>query len=188
MKATHKCGPCAKKDKCDCPPGPKGAKGAKGDPGEPGATGEPGPTGDCAPCGLPYAEFYDLSPQDPVAPDTPILFASDGPSDGIITRVSPGVFNLPDIGTYRVFFQGTDTTGATQLAIYLNGLIVAKSVVGRATATTQLVGSSLIETTSVDTQLEIRNPAGNANNYQLTPADGTETHDNSNNLVIERIR
>lgn len=43
----HNCGPCAKKDKCDCPPGPKGDRGAPGTPGTPGATGEPGPTGEC---------------------------------------------------------------------------------------------------------------------------------------------
>ena len=120
-----------------------------------------------------------------VAPNTPVQFPQDGPTSGTITRTGPATFNLPEIGTYHIEFQAS-VAEAGQLILTLNGVEVARTVVGRATGTTQIVGNTLITTTVVNSILEVRNPAGNATALTLTPLAGG-TRPVSANLVIEQI-
>jgi hypothetical protein len=126
-----------------------------------------------------------------VAPDAPVQFPQDGPTSGTIARSGalPGTFNLPAIGTYRVFFQ-VSVAEAGQLLINLTdtggSTNVAYSVVGRATGTSQIVGMSIVTTDEINTLLEIRNPVGNATALTLTPIAGG-THPVSASLLIEQI-
>jgi hypothetical protein len=80
-----------------------GATGATGVPGAPGATGATGASGTLA-----FSQFFALMPSDnpaPVAVGGAVEFPQDGPTDGLITRLSVDSFNLADIGTYRVAFS-----------------------------------------------------------------------------------
>ena len=170
--------------------GPTGSAG-EGTPGPAGGTGAAGATGATGASGedvLAASEFFALMPPDnaaTVAPGTAVDFPQDGPTDGEIVRTGPDTFLLPEIGTYRVTFQAS-VAEAGQLIVALNGADVSRTVVGRATGTSQIVGSTLIETTSVNSILEIRNPAGNAAALTLTPLAGG-TRPVSANLVIERL-
>ena len=169
------------------PTGPAG-EGTPGPEGATGATGSAGATGAAGEDVLAASEFFALMPPDnaaTVAPGTAVDFPQDGPTDGEIVRTGPDTFLLPVIGTYRVTFQAS-VAEAGQLIITLNGVDVLKSVVGRATGTSQIVGSSLITTTTANTILEIRNPASNAAALTLTPLAGG-TRPVSANLVIERL-
>ena len=166
--------------------GPTGATGPAGPAGPAGATGATGAAGGV----LAFSEFYALMPPDnpgagSVDPDEAVEFPNNGPTDGVIVRTGPDTFLLPAIGVYRVTFQAS-VAEAGQLLVSVNGDDVLKSVVGRATGTTQIVGSSLIQTTSVNSILEIKNPAGNSTALSLTPIAGG-TRPVSANLVIEQI-
>jgi hypothetical protein len=73
----------------------------------------------------------------------------------------------------------------------LNAGLVANSVVGRATGTSQIVGMSLLTTTIVNSVLEVINPPGNSPALTITPvAGGTggSPADVSAHLSITRIQ
>lgn len=107
-----------------------------------------------------------------VAPGTDVGFPQDGPSSGVgISRIGPDSFNLADIGAYQVLFQ-VSIGEAGQLLLTLNGMDLEYTVVGRATGTSQIVGIAVVETTSVNSTLTVRNPAGNAAALTVTPLAG----------------
>ena len=153
------------------PQGKVGPQGPAGDAGPAGPQGEPGPAGGV----LNYADFYALMPPDnaaTVAPGTDVGFPQDGPSSGVgISRIGPDSFNLADIGAYQVLFQ-VSIGEAGQLLLTLNGMDLEYTVVGRATGTSQIVGIAVVETTSVNSTLTVRNPAGNAAALTVTPLAG----------------
>ena len=162
-------------------PGIAGAAGIAGIPGIPGIPGAPGL--------LDFSDFFALMPGDnaaTIAADAAVLFPQDGSTSGVITRLTDSTFLLPTIGTYLIQFQAS-VTEAGQLMLRLNGSPVANSVVGRATGTSQIVGLSLITTTSPNSILEVINPPGNATALTLTPVAGG-THAVSAHLVIVRIQ
>lgn len=164
--------------------GPAGAPGLAGAAGVPGVPGIPG-----APGILDFSDFYALMPGDnaaTVAPDTAVLFPQNGPSSGVITRLNSSMFQLPTIGTYLVQFQ-VSVTEAGQLMLRLNSNLVQDSVVGRATGTSQIVGTSLVTTTTPNSILEVVNPPGNSPALTITPFAGG-THSVSAHLVIIRIQ
>ena len=137
-----------------------------------------------------YADFYALMPPDntaTVAPGTDVIFPSDGSAFGSsITRLSPSTFNLANIGTYQVYFQ-VPVTEAGQLEITLNNTAVASSVSGRATGTSYIGGTFIIETTTVNSVLTVRNPSDNATALTITPnAGGAEAV--SAHLVIIQLK
>ena len=163
-------------------------------PGPQGPTGAPGPVG---PQGAPgtsavsdYAEFYALMPGDNAANvvgGSPVQFPQDGPTVGTISRSGPGIFTLPAVGTYRVSFQVSVTEpGQLELELDLNGTAQAYTVVGRATGTSQLVGESLVTTTSPGESLEVINPVGNSPALTITPNAGG-TNSVSASLVIQLV-
>lgn len=124
---------------------------------------------------------------DTVAPGADVDFPQDGPSSGTsITRINASSFNLLDIGTYQIFFQ-VSVTEAAQLELTLNGAPIVYSVVGRATGTDQIVGLTLVATTTINSILTVRNPASNATAITITPnTGGTEAV--SAHIVITQIQ
>ncbi len=149
----------------------------------------PGPQG---PAGgvLGFADFYALMPPDnaaTVAPGTDVSFPQDGPNSGeSIVRAGPDSFNLTEIGAYQVLFQ-VSVTEAGQLILTLNGADLEYTVSGRATGVSQIVGMAIVETTSVNSILTVRNPAGNAAALTVTPLAGG-TRPVSAHLVITQIQ
>ena len=174
------------------PAGPQGPAGVAGPVGPQGPTGEAGPVGPQGPAGgiLNYADFFALMPPDnsaTVAPGTDVSFPQDGPNSGSgIARSGPSSFNLAEIGTYLVLFQ-VSVTEAGQLILTLNGEDLAYTVVGRASGTSQIVGTVIVETTVTDSVLTVRNPEGTAAALTITPLAGG-TRPVSAHLVIMQIQ
>jgi hypothetical protein len=115
----------------------------------------------------------------------PILFPQDGPSSGGgITRSSASAFSLVSIGVYAVTFQ-VSTTEAGQLMLTLNDSPLQYTAVGRATGTSQIVGTVMVETTSINSVLRVTNASAGV--LTLTPsAGGPEPV--SAQLLILRLR
>ena len=137
-----------------------------------------------------FADFYALMPPDnaaTVAPGTDVSFPQDGPNSGTgIARSGPDSFTLAEIGTYQVLFQ-VSVTEAGQLILTLNGVDLAYTVAGRAGGTTQIVGMAIVETTSVNSVLTVRNPEGTAAALTITPLAGG-TRPVSAHLVIVQLQ
>ena len=172
-------------------PGEIGATGPTGPQGLPGEVGATGPTG---PQGLPggvlnFADFYALMPPDnasTVAPGSDVSFPQDGSNSGSsIVRTGASSFNLSEIGTYQVSFN-VPVTEAGQLELTLNGASLAYAVVGRATGTSDIAGTFIVETSTINSVLTVRNPAGNAAALTITPLAGG-TSPVSAHLVIMQI-
>ncbi|QAY68362.1 collagen-like protein [Paenibacillus protaetiae] len=171
--------------------GPQGLAGLAGALGAAGLTGPAGPTGPIGPAGgvLGFADFFALMPPDnsvTVAPGTDVSFPQDGPVSGTaITRINASSFDLAEIGTYQVLFQ-VNANEAGQLILTLNGSDLSYTVVGRATGTSQIVGTALVQTTVIHSVLTVRNPAGNSTALTITPLAGG-TRPDSAHLVIMKI-
>jgi len=122
-----------------------------------------------------------------VAPGADVSFPQDGPNSGTgIARSGPDSFVLADIGTYQVLFQ-VSADEAGQLILTLNGADLPYTVAGRAAGTTQIVGLAIVQTTSVDSVLTVRNPEGTAAALTLTPLAGG-TRPVSAHLVITQLQ
>jgi len=124
-----------------------------------------------------------------VAVGSAVEFPQDGPASGTIVRTSATQFQLPTIGTYRVFFQvSVDEAGQLMLDLDSGGgpVLLPESVAGRATGTSQIVGECLVTTTVVDSILRVINPPGNAAALTVTPLAGG-THSVSAHLVIQKL-
>lgn len=136
-----------------------------------------------------FSEFYALMPGDntaTIAAGTLINFPTNGRSNGIIIRSSSNEFILPDVGTYQVNWQ-VSVSEAAQLGLRLNGTLIATTVVGRATGTTQLVGNTIITTTRPNSLLGVVYPAGNTPALTITPNAGGNMAVTAN-LIITRIQ
>ncbi len=174
------------------PIGPTGPQGIPGGPtGPTGATGPTGPTGATGTSGiLNYADFYALMPPDnteTVAPGDDVDFPQDGPSSNSnISRLGPSSFNLQEIGTYQILFQ-VSINEPGQLILTLNGQDIAYTVVGRATGTSQIIGISIITTTSINSVLTVRNPSSNSTALTITPLAGG-TRSVSAHLIIIQVQ
>jgi hypothetical protein len=164
-----------------------GATGATGATGPTGATGATGAAGGV----LDFADFYALMPPDnaaTVAVGTDVQFPQDGPNSGSgqIARTGPNAFSLAAVGTYQIMFQ-VSVTEASQLVLTLNGLELPYTVVGRATGTNQIVGMALVQTTTANSVLTVRNPGSESTALTITPLAGG-TNPVSAHLVITRLR
>jgi hypothetical protein len=164
--------------------GAQGIAGSDGTNGTNGTNGAPGPVGPSA-----IAHFFALMPPDnaaTVAPGSDIDFPQDGPIIGSdISRISADAFNLASIGIYRISFQVPVTEGG-QLLLTLNGADLAYTVVGRQAGTTQIIEEALVETTTINSLMTVRNPAGNVSSLTITPLAGG-TRPVSASLIIERL-
>lgn len=168
--------------------GPIGPTGEVGATGDTGATGEVGATGPTGPSLLAAADFYALMPDDnaaTVAVGTPVFFPQNGPILGAgIDRITGSTFNLVNVGVYLVSFQ-VSVTEPGQLLIALNGVEEAYTVVGRATGTSQITQSCLIDVIAPNSVISINNPAGNSTALTITPLAGG-TNAVSAHLMITR--
>jgi hypothetical protein len=121
-----------------------------------------------------------------IAAGADLEFPQDGPtSSTTITRISPSSFNLAEVGSYLVEFQAS-VDEAGQLILTLNGSDLAYTVSGRATGTNQITGMVLVTTTTPNSVLTVRNPAGNATALTITPNAGG-TRPVSAHLVIVQL-
>jgi hypothetical protein len=138
-----------------------------------------------------FAEFYALMP-----PDNAVAVAVgdsiDFPRDGLFfgdsierSGSSDFEFLLKAIGTYKITFQAS-IAQAGQLGILLNGALVTKSIVGKASTGGQLFCSCLVNSTVVDSTLSIVNPLGNVGSLTLTVSAGGASAVSAN-LLIERL-
>ena len=152
------------------PPGPIGPIGPIGATGATGPTGPTGPSGSIA-----FADFFAMMPPDnaaTIAVGSDITFPQNGPtSASAITRISASTFNLAAVGTYQVMFQ-VSVNEAGQLVLTLNGTEQAVTVVRRATGTSQIVGISLLTTSTPNSILTVRNPTGSSAALTITPLAG----------------
>jgi hypothetical protein len=170
--------------------GPTGATGSTGATGPTGSTGATGPTGTAGGV-LDFADFYSLMPPDnaaTVAPGTDVQFAQNGPASTTaqINHISPSAFSLGAIGVYQVMFQ-VSVNEPGQLVLTLNSAELAYTVVGRATGTNQIVGMAVVQTTTANSILTVRNPAGESTALSITPlAGGVDPV--SAHLVITRLQ
>lgn len=121
-----------------------------------------------------YANFFALMPADnaaPIAVGSAVLFPQNGPSSGSITRLTSSTFQLGAVGTYEVTWQ-VSITELGQLQLALNGVGLANTVVGRTVGLSQIVGSTLITTTSANSVLSVINPVGNIAPLTVTASAG----------------
>jgi hypothetical protein len=116
-----------------------------------------------------------------------VSFPQDGPADGssTISRLSASTFNLAAIGTYEVAFQ-VSVTEAGQLELNLNSVEQPATVVGRALGTTQIWADVLIQTTTINSVLEVDAAPGNISALTITPLAGG-TQPVSATLVIRQL-
>jgi hypothetical protein len=166
------------------PTGPTGVTGPTGPIGPSAATGATGPSG--ASNG---ADFFALMPGDnaaTIALGAAVLFPQDGPTlGGGVTRLSSGVFQLANVGTYLVLFQ-VSVGEAGQLQLSINGVADPNSVAGRATGTSQIVGMSMITTSAPNTTLSVINPAGNSTALTITPTAGGASAVSAHIIILQQ--
>ena len=135
-----------------------------------------------------FAEFFALMPSDnssTVAAGAAVEFPQNGPKTSSIARLTASSFELGTTGTYRVSFV-VPVNEAGQLVLQLNDADIPSTVEGRATGTSQIVGESLIETTSADSKLEVVNPDGNSTALTITPLAGGASPVSAS-LVIQKL-
>jgi hypothetical protein len=148
--------------------------------------GATGPAGENAV--IEFADFYALMPSDnpsAIAVGANVLFPESGASYGQITRLTSSTFNLHNIGTYKITCQ-CSISEAGQLAVSLNSSQLAYSVSGRATLTSQIIITCLVQTSSLNNIISIINANGNSTALTLTSNAGG-TNAVSAHLLIERI-
>ncbi len=147
-----------------------GVAGVVGSQGIPGIQGLPGSI-------VAFSDFYALQggafDDNPgmVMSGAPVNFPRLGSNNGVITAVNSSTFLLPAVATYLVLFQ-VSVTQAGQLGLSLNGSVlpIANSVVGRDALVNQIVGISLVTTTSPASTLRVINPG--AIGITVTPNAG----------------
>ncbi len=168
-----------------------GATGLQGPVGPAGATGSTGATGPAGPGGaLAFADFFALMPSDnsasiPAGQD--VAFPQDGSitSGGSISRLTSSSFNLSAIGTYQVMFQVSIEFG--QLDLSLNGTELPATVAGSIDFGNQVVATSLVTTTVVNSILTVRNPVLDSRSLTL-PVNAGGSLPVSAHLVITQIQ
>ena len=170
--------------------GPTGLQGVPGITGSTGASGSTGPSGSTGATGAPsivnFADFYALMPPDngaTVALGAAVEFPDNGPSTGTIAATSPTTFALPDIGVYSVTFS-VPVDEAGQLALFLNGAPLLNTVIGRATGTSPIAETTLIQTVTPNSLLSVNNESAAA--LTITPNAGGP-HPDTATLVIEEL-
>ncbi len=122
-----------------------------------------------------------------VAVGADVEFPKNGPTTSTGTvRANRSHFVLTDPGVYRVAF-GVSVNEPGQLVLTLDGTEIPYTVVGRATGTSLIGLTTLVETSTPDAVLTVRNPAGNSTALTITPfAGGAQAV--SATLLIELVK
>jgi hypothetical protein len=138
--------------------------------------------------GISFASFNAVMPgdnADTVAPGTAVDFPNNGPTTAdVVTRASASTFTLVEAGTYEVNAQ-VSVSEAGQLQLAIGGVGLPETVAGRATGTSQIVISTIINVGAGDV-LSVINPAGNAAALTITPIAGG-THSVSATLTVKLL-
>jgi hypothetical protein len=125
---------------------------------------------------LDFADFFATMPGDnaaTIAVGADVLFPQLGPTKvgSLITAINGHQFNLAVVGTYDIsFFVSVSEPGQLQLS--LNNAPIAHTTIGRATGTSEIGECLLITTSTVNSVLTVRNPAGNSAALTITPIAG----------------
>ena len=82
-----------------------------------------------------------------------------------------GYYVLPEIGTYSITWQ-VSIAEAGQLVLVVNGVEDARTLVGRATGTSQIIGNTLLTTSTLNTIVSLNNPSGNPVALTVSPIAG----------------
>lgn len=139
-----------------------------------------------------FVEYYALMPSNNVATiaaGSSVGFPQNGPTSGHIIRSTTtptSNFVLPEIGTYSITWQ-VSIAEPGQLVLMVNGVEDARTVVGRATGTSQIIGNTLLTTSSLNTTVSINNPSGNPIALTVSPISGG-THAVSASIIIKRLQ
>lgn len=139
---------------------------------------------------LAYAEFYALMPPNNPGPvflggyvDFPNIAATSGNS---IVPTSSNTFLLTDVGIYQVTWN-VSVNEPGQLVLILNNTVIPYSVSGRATGSTQITGSAIINVNVPNSILNLSNPPGNSQALTITPMAGGNSPVAAT-LIITRIQ
>jgi len=127
----------------------------------------------------------------PIAPGAEYPFPQNGPTTGAgaPTRIgappaSAFLINTP--GLYEISYEAT-ITEAAQMEVLLNGLPVPTGRIGRATGTS-IIGTTLLLNLVNGDVIRIFNPAGNATTLTTTPdAGGAAGSSVASTLVIKMV-
>jgi hypothetical protein len=115
----------------------------------------------------------------------PVAFPQDGPSNGVIVRLTDGDFLLPNIGIYEITFQ-VSVTEAGQLIVVLNDIEQPSTVVGRTAISSQIVGVYLISTEIINSILSISNPINANTSLTITQSAGGDNPVTAH-LIIKQL-
>jgi hypothetical protein len=164
--------------------GPQGIQGLTGLTGAAGETGATGTAGSA----LAASDFYALMPGDnvaTVAPGTAVQFPNNGPAlNANIIRSGPSTFMLHSVGLYLVQFQ-VSVSEPGQLAVALNLSELPYTVVGRATGTSQLIGTCLVQTAFANSVISIINPASSSTALTITPLAGGKDSVSAHLVILQ---
>jgi hypothetical protein len=136
------------------------------------------------------ALFYALTPPDnaaTVAVGADVEFPQDGPTTSAGTaRSTASSFQLATPGVYRVSFTISVVEGG-QLVLTLDGVELPHTVTGRATGTSIISLTTLVETTSANQVLTVRNSLGSISALTIAPFAGG-VNPSSATLLIELVK
>lgn len=137
-----------------------------------------------------YGYFYNLAVSATVAIAAPFPFDTDGPfTAGFLhtasaTPATSAPITIVNAGVYAVEFSAT-VAEARQLALYLNGAVVAGTIYGQATGTAVTTGFAIINATA-GSLLTLRNHLSAAALTLVTPSGGTASNV-TNSLKIFKL-
>jgi hypothetical protein len=159
--------------------GPEGPQGPAGTPGATGATGPPGSSGLSQ-----YAYVYNLG-EETVPLEADVTFDSNGVlTPGITHGLGAAGVTLTTAGTYAVTFS-VSATEPSQIALFVNGALVAGTVYGSGAGTQQNTGQ-VIFSAPAGAVLTVRNHTSSAAIGLATPIGGTQPSSNAS-LAIEKL-
>jgi hypothetical protein len=164
------------------PAGPQGIAGAGGAVGPVGSTGPTGAIGLTGSNGLSqYAYVYNLGAQT-VPLEADIAFDTNGVLTSGITHVagSAGLV-LVNAGKYQVTFSVSGTE-PSQMALFVNGVMVPGAVYGSGAGTQQNTGQTIV-TAAAGAVLTVRNHTSSAAIGLATPIGGTQASTNASVVV-----
>ncbi|MBR5515684.1 MAG: collagen-like protein [Clostridia bacterium] len=170
--------------------GPAGPQGPQGEPGPQGETGATGPAGPQGPAGelLGFADFYALMPpdnEDPISEGEDVSLPQDGPSSATsIVRTDDTSFTLTEVGVYQIIFNAT-VAGTAQLILTLNGTELPYTVAGKSGGINEIVINTLVETTTPNSVLTVRNPEETGNPITLTSTAGGDRPVSAHLVIIQ---
>jgi hypothetical protein len=164
--------------------GGTGNTGAQGIAGNNGAVGNTGPAGSNGVSG--YAYYYNVAAQT-VAIEADVLFDTNGvnsPAPIATHTAGTSAITIASTGTYKVSFI-VSATEPGQVAVFLNGALVAGSIYGSGAGTQQNNGQVILSA-SVGDLITVRNHSSSAALGLPTPIGGTQASVNAS-IMLEKL-